>query len=300
MTSRVLLVEDASSFRKMLGTFLRKNNYEVYEAWSLASALRLLPSVQPNLMLLDLQLEDGDGYSLLREYADRDLSILVISAREEVGDRVISLELGAEDYMVKPIDLRELLLRMRRIERLAASRNYGSIIDFGAFVLDLVNRKIVRPGFPDVSLSHSEFLLARILMEADGKILTRDTIARRVLGKSNVASSRAVDVGSASATRISSADSAASRSTSAKERSAGASGAPTVVAMDQAAATSRHIRRSRAWTDSPTASARVRRSLRRRSGAGSAAKLAIALSSRVPPAAACTTRDACSSPCRAR
>lgn len=194
MTSRVLLVEDASSFRKMLGTFLRKNNYEVYEAWSLASARRLLPSVQPNLMLLDLQLEDGDGYSLLREYADRDLSILVISAREEVGDRVISLELGAEDYMVKPIDLRELLLRMRRIERLAASRNYGSIIDFGSFVLDLVNRKIVRPGYPEVSLSHSEFLLARILMEADGKILTRDTIARRVLGKSNVASSRAVDV----------------------------------------------------------------------------------------------------------
>ncbi|MDB5570436.1 MAG: response regulator transcription factor [Hyphomicrobiales bacterium] len=194
MTSRVLLVEDASSFRKMLGAFLRKNNYEVFEAWSLASARRLLPSVQPTMMLLDLQLEDGDGYSLLREYSDQDMSILVISAREEVGDRVISLELGAEDYMVKPIDLRELLLRMRRIERLAATKNYGSMIDFGSFILDLVNRKIVRNGFPDVTLSHSEFLLARILMEADGKILTRETIARRVLGKANVASSRAVDV----------------------------------------------------------------------------------------------------------
>jgi two-component system OmpR family response regulator len=194
MTSRVLLVEDASSFRKMVCAFLRKNNYEVYEAWSLASARRLLPSVQPAMMLLDLQLEDGEGYSLLSEYADQDMSILVISAREDVGDRVASLELGAEDYMVKPIDLRELLLRMRRIERLAATKTYGSMIDFGSFILDLVNRRIVRSGSPDVTLSHSEFLLARILAEADGKILTRETIARRVLGKAQVESSRAVDV----------------------------------------------------------------------------------------------------------
>ena len=113
-------------------------------------------------------------------------------------------------------------------------------------------------------------------------------------------SSRAVDVGSARATRISSADSSASRSTSAKERRAGASGDPTVVAIDHAAATSRHIRRSRAWTESPTASTLAMRILRRGSGAGSTARAAIALSIRAPPSTALTTCDACRSPCFAR
>lgn len=194
MTMRVLVVEDATAFRKMVAQFLRTQGYEVYEAWSLESARRLLPSIQPRIMILDLQLEDGDGYSILREHADDKMSIIVVSMREAVVDRVNCLELGADDYMVKPVDMRELALRIKRVEKFSTSPEQPGLIDLGVFVLDSINRKVIRAGAPETNLFQAEFQLARLFIESAGRVLSRHAIARHALGKSVAENSRAVDV----------------------------------------------------------------------------------------------------------
>lgn len=194
MSTRVLLVEDVPSFRVMIGNCLREQTYEVYEAWSVASARRLLPSVKPKFMLLDLGLEDGDGYSLLKEAAGSDMAVIVISAREGADDRVTSLEMGAADYMVKPIDLRELMLRMKRLEKSSVgATGFASSVDCGTFVFDLVKRTIVRDG-EEVPLSPSEFMLMRMFIESEGGVVTRETISKDVLGNEGQGNSRSADV----------------------------------------------------------------------------------------------------------
>lgn len=195
MKKRVLIVDDSSSFRKMVGMFLREQGYDVLEAWSASAARRLEPSVKPSIVILDLGLgnDSEDGVVLLRDEAFRERPIIVVSARADIADRLRSLEAGAEDYMVKPIDLRELLLRMRRTERVAPLERQPESIDFPSVRFDIVNRQLVRSNGEHVPLSRSEFLLARILIEADGKIVSRDAIAQRLLGRSSVSMSRAVD-----------------------------------------------------------------------------------------------------------
>jgi DNA-binding response OmpR family regulator len=194
MTTRLLLVEDSTAFRKMIAEFLRRQNYEVFEAWSLATARALLPSVRPSIVLLDLQLEDEDGFSLLSEPACAEASTIVISVRESVDDRVNCLQSGAEDYIVKPVDLREMLLRIRRIEKLRSSEDATSFIDFGNFLLDLSGSRVVYPTGGQAMLSRSEFAVMRLLIEAGDEIVTRSTIADRVFQSPPAQNSRAIDV----------------------------------------------------------------------------------------------------------
>lgn len=194
MTTRVLLVEDVPSFRVMIGNCLREQTYEVYEAWSVASARRLLPSVKPRFMLLDLGLEDGDGYALLKDTAGSEVATIVISARESADERVASLEMGAADYMVKPIDLRELMLRMKRLEKATPGLGgFVSSVDCGGFVFDLVKRTILRDG-EEVPLSPSEFMLMRLFVESEGGVVARETISRDILGNEGAGGSRSADV----------------------------------------------------------------------------------------------------------
>jgi len=111
--TRVLLVEDSESVRQMIGEYLRNNGMQVDNAWSIAAARRSLDLFKPDLVLLDLSLEDGEAFDLLTAIARAEIPCIVVSARESAIDRVLSLELGAQDYIVKPVELRELLLRIR-------------------------------------------------------------------------------------------------------------------------------------------------------------------------------------------
>lgn len=194
MTTRLLLVEDSTAFRKMIAEFLRRQGYEVYEAWSLATARVLLPSVRPSIVLLDLQLEDGDGFSLLADDACAAASTIVISVRESAADRVNCLQSGAEDYIVKPVDLTEMLLRIRRIEKLKASPEASSFVDFGAFLLDLSGSRVVYPNGGGAALSRSEYALMRLLVEAGDSVVTRAEVSKSVFGSPPAPNSRAIDV----------------------------------------------------------------------------------------------------------
>lgn len=194
MNSRVLLVEDSAAFRKLMYERLRLRGYEIYEAWSLASARRMLPSVQPSVVLLDLELDGEDGYELLKESRDG-RAVIVVSAREKAEERVRCLTLGAADYIVKPIDFDELVLRIERAERLQAPRESSILLMAAGDVrFDLVSRRISGRDKESDPLSPAEARLLRLLAEAKGRAIPREEIARDVLGRQTLVEGRSIDV----------------------------------------------------------------------------------------------------------
>lgn len=194
MNSRVLLVEDSSAFRKLMYERLRPRGYEIYEAWSLTSARRMLPSVQPSVVLLDLELDGEDGHELLNE-SRNGRAVIVVSAREKPEERVRCLTLGAADYIVKPIDFDELVLRIERAEKLQAPRNSSIVLMASGDVrFDLVSRRISGRNRESDPLSPAEARLLRLLAEAKGRTIPREEIARDVLGRQSLVEGRSVDV----------------------------------------------------------------------------------------------------------
>ena len=197
--STLLIVDDDTATRQLISTFLRANGFETLEAWSVAGARRLLIARKFDAMVLDVELDDGEGYEILRDPSARDVATLVISARQQVIDRVVSLELGADDYVTKPIDLRELLLRIRRTlhrSRMATPelKPEVSIDKLGRVRLDVADRVISRDGRAICSLSSREFKLLRLFLAYDQTVLDRDRIARDALEWRSASDSRAVDM----------------------------------------------------------------------------------------------------------
>lgn len=181
--------------RKIVCQELRLRGFETYEAWSLDSARRLIPSVKPTMMLLDLGLGDEDGYELLQEAVASHIATVVISAREKSEERVRSLTLGASDYLVKPIDLDELVLRMQRAEKLQSKSEPRMPVDSSnALSLDLMNRTVVSEQGVSKNLTPKEFSLLVLLLKSPGKTLTRNDIASDVLGNPSLVNGRSVDV----------------------------------------------------------------------------------------------------------
>jgi DNA-binding response OmpR family regulator len=195
---RILIVEDSAALRQLIASYLRTNGMQVDLAWSLQGARRALKIFKPELVILDLGLEDGDGYDLIADITAAGAPCIVISARERPIDRILSLELGADDYMTKPIELRELLLRLRRLARLITpngSGNASNIVEFHNVKLDIANREVVRAnGQPGNRLTAAEFRLLRLFLETPGEVIARATIAKKVLNKSWIENSRAIDV----------------------------------------------------------------------------------------------------------
>lgn len=194
MTRRVLLVDDAPSFRKMVASYLERQGWEVYQAWSLAAARRMLPTVQPHLMVLDIELGDGEGLALLEEPSDVPAPAIILSTHNRPAQRIVALRLGARDYMVKAVELEELHLRMLRIDQETTARDQRARIDYGAFVLDLVNRRVLHAEGTTIELSPSEFQLLSLFLTVGDRVLSREAIALKAFGRVDAEESRAVDV----------------------------------------------------------------------------------------------------------
>ena len=196
--TRVLLVEDSESVRQMIGEYLRNNGMQVDNAWSIAAARRSLDLFKPDLVLLDLSLEDGEAFDLLTSISRSEIPCIVVSARESAIDRVLSLELGAQDYIVKPVELRELLLRMRialRSTNQRASLGTMQSLVFGDLEVDQVEREMMSADKKQrVPLTSSEFIVLRLLIANSSKFVERTEMAR-VIGRSRMTDqSRALDV----------------------------------------------------------------------------------------------------------
>jgi two-component system response regulator RegX3 len=181
MGTRVLIVEDESSIAVPLERHLAREGFEPTTTASLAEAREAFARGGPEVVLLDVMLPDGDGRDLCREIrAGSDAIIVMLTARGEEVDRIVGLELGADDYVVKPFSAGELVARIRAIQRrgsTAASRRRP--ITIGDLSLDPASREVTKTG-EVVDLAAKEFDLLHLLMSRAGEVVGREEIMDRV------------------------------------------------------------------------------------------------------------------------
>jgi DNA-binding response OmpR family regulator len=193
----VLVVEDEASIASFVAAYLKNAGYAVRTTASGNEALRLVESEQPALVVLDLMLPDIDGVEVCKRIRQtRDLPVLMLTARDEDVDKIIGLEVGADDYMTKPFNPRELVARVRAILRRAApesSKRESATLRHGDLTID-AGRREVRVGEQEIQLAPKEFDLLWELLDHRGLVLTRDQLLERVWGYTFAGDTRTVDV----------------------------------------------------------------------------------------------------------
>ena len=200
-TQRILVVDDDVEIGKLLSRYLGGQGFEVVVAHDGAQLRASLAEGGIDLMLLDLGLPDEDGLSLLRQFRQNwSGPVIVISGRGDSVEKVIGLELGADDYVGKPFDLRELLARIRSVLRRAtpapapAAPGASSVLHFEGWSLDLPGRRLSTADGDEVRLTSGEFRLLKALVERPNEVLTRDELMNAVHGRDAGPFDRAIDV----------------------------------------------------------------------------------------------------------
>ena len=193
----ILVVEDEASIASFVSLYLKNAGYAVKTAATGAEALQHLAAGAPELIVLDLMLPDVDGIELCRRVRQRwDVPILMLTARDEDIDKIIGLEVGADDYMTKPFNPRELVARVKSILRRAAPERRdreSDVLAHGDLVID-AGRREVRVGEQEIQLAPKEFDLLWELLDHKGLVLTRDQLLERVWGYTFAGDTRTVDV----------------------------------------------------------------------------------------------------------
>jgi two-component system response regulator RegX3 len=193
----VLLVEDERAITEPLAEALEREGFRAAVAGSAAEALQLAGSRSPDLVLLDIGLPDGSGLDVCRELRKgSDVPIIMLTARGSEADRVAGLELGADDYVVKPFSAREVVARVRAVLRRAtpsASEDGDEPITIGDLSLDTARHE-ARLGAETLELSRKEFELLRVLMESAGSVLTREALIDEVWDMNWFGSTKTLDV----------------------------------------------------------------------------------------------------------
>lgn len=182
--AKILVVDDEPAILRAVETNLRRHDFQVETAGTVADALERYDATHPDLVLLDLGLPGADGKELIRAIRARAATpIIVLSAREAERDKVEALDLGADDYLTKPFNVNELLARIRVALRHSAKPAQGSAAIFrtGALEVDL-ERRHVRVGGSEVHLTPTEYELLRVFVEYPNKLLTDRMLLQRVWG----------------------------------------------------------------------------------------------------------------------
>jgi len=198
MSTRLLLIDDDARLTTMVGDYLRANGFAVDTAGSLGEGRERLAQTVYDALLLDLMLPDGDGLDLTRELrADartRRLPLLMLTARGEPTDRIVGLEIGADDYLPKPFEPREMLARVKALLRRATPEPAGDeVLRFGRLEIDLGARQARVAGKP-CDLTGHQFDLLVVLARSAGRVLSRDQIMDALKGHPLEAFDRSIDV----------------------------------------------------------------------------------------------------------
>ncbi len=196
MAERILIVEDEINIATPVKTYLERAGFDVAHALTGRAALQMLEETPPNLVVLDLNLPDIDGLEVCRRIrALSQVPIIMVTARDDDIDKIVGLEVGADDYLTKPFNVRELVARVKAILRRApvTARQVGGILTHGAVSIDR-SRHEVRVADELVQLAPKEFDLLWALLEERGHVLTRDQLLENVWGYSFAGDTRTVDV----------------------------------------------------------------------------------------------------------
>jgi two-component system, OmpR family, response regulator len=196
--TQVLLVDDEPSLREPLAEYLARQGFAVLQAEDAARARALLVEQTPDLVLLDIMMPGEDGLSLCRHLTEaRDIPVILLTARGEATDRIVGLEIGADDYVVKPFEPRELVARIRSVLRRTArppvAPEEDALYEFEGWRLDPLKRRLTDPEGTVVPLSSAEFRLLVAFLTHPRQVLDRDRLLDMVQGREAHLFDRAVD-----------------------------------------------------------------------------------------------------------
>jgi DNA-binding response OmpR family regulator len=195
---KVLIVDADATTRRDVRTACVQDGYQVVEAESGADGLRELGAARPSLVLLEVALPDASGFDVCRELrkADAVVPVIMMSSRSDEIDVVVALEIGADDYVTKPLRIRELVARMAahlRRTRLDSIEATGNRLEFRDLIIDANERRIYKSG-REVELTHTEFDLLTFLAANAGKVLSREKILNSIWGYEYPIETRVIDV----------------------------------------------------------------------------------------------------------
>lgn len=190
----ILVVEDDKNLRKLIVTYLKKSNYNTFEAENGQVALDVLDQNYIDLIISDIMMPEMDGYGLIKDLRSSfyDIPIMLITAKSEIEDKRTGFLLGADDYMVKPINMEEMILRIQVLLK-RTKRNHEKIIKIGDVVLEYKNLSL-RKREKEYHLAQKEFLLLYKLLSTPDTIFTRQELIEEIWGLDNESDYRTVDV----------------------------------------------------------------------------------------------------------
>jgi two-component system response regulator RegX3 len=193
----VLLVEDEASIAEPLAEAIGREGFETRVAGTAAESLALAAEIEPDLVLLDVMLPDGSGFDVCRELRQRSrVPIIMLTARGEEADRIVGLELGADDYVVKPFSAREVIARIRAVLRRTdapSGQDEAGPLEIGELRLDPAKREVTKDGRA-LELSRKEYELLALLMQNAGTVVTRQQALEDVWNTTWFGSTKTLDV----------------------------------------------------------------------------------------------------------
>lgn len=198
---RVLVVDDEEGILELVDYHLRRAGFDVVLAHTGLDGYRMATETSPDLVILDLMLPDMDGFEVCRRIRRRsDVPVLMLTARTDDVDKIVGLEIGADDYVTKPFNPRELVARVRALLRRIGHAGEGAgagaapeRLQFGELIVDLAH-KTVELGGEELQLSPTEFSLLEVFVQGPARIWSRDELLDRVWGEDFVGDPRVVDV----------------------------------------------------------------------------------------------------------
>lgn len=196
---KILVIDDEIAIRDLVELVLKRENYEVKTAENGTVGLREITAFKPDLVLLDLMLPDYSGYDLCREIVNKStIPVIMLSAKNETIDKVLGLELGAEDYMTKPFDNRELLARVKVVLRRydagdPAKNDEMEPIQYKELEINFETKRVLKAG-KQISLTAKEFKILETLSKRPLKIFTREELLEIIWGYDFLGDSRSVDM----------------------------------------------------------------------------------------------------------
>jgi len=195
MAKKILVVDDKQELRTLLKSYLSQEGFEVATAADGREALFVARREKPDLIILDLMMPEMSGYDFMRAYSrEADTPVIILTARLEENDKVVGLELGADDYVTKPFSPRELTARVRAVlRRMEKSQERQDFLRIGEVTLDRAGR-VVQVSGRTVDLTPSEFDLLDALMGAPGRVFSRLELLERLQGAAYEGYERTIDV----------------------------------------------------------------------------------------------------------
>lgn len=192
---KILLVEDEASIRGFLKINLKRNNFEVIEADNGEDGLKLALTEKPQIVILDVMLPRIDGFEVCKQLREKfkDIGIIMLTAKGQDMDKIIGLEYGADDYIVKPFNPMEVILRIKAILRRMVKDEENESIEFGPFNIDLYSQKVSKNG-AELDLTPKEYMLMKLFLENPQKAFTRDELLNILWGKNYFGDLKIIDV----------------------------------------------------------------------------------------------------------